>query len=386
MPAALEEIEEAETEGIIMHPGLGPKRMVGKDGKVVALEALKTKWVFDRNKRFNPAFYEGSETLLDCDTIIMAVGQAPRLDFLQPEDGVELSPRGLIAVNPKTLMTSARGIFAGGDCVFGPRLIIDSVADGKRAAVGIDEYLCAHQAREASAGADADEVGGGRASRNASIDSVARGKHAAADINHFLLGERHPEPIIEVEVLKRHSMPLDLLDLMRPPIPMLPLERRTGVTEVEVGYDADSAMEEAQRCLHCWVNTVFEGVPEDGSMCILCGGCVDVCPENCLSLVSLDRIQFEPETVQHIRDNQELFGVELNELAADELGIVTGSAMLKDETRCIRCGLCAARCPVGTITMESYNLVSAEPTRLISVEAIDGPLRAKSPVLTGGPR
>jgi len=65
----------------------------------------------------------------------MAVGQAPNLDFLKPEDGVELSPRGLIAVNPQTLMTSANGIFGGGDCVFGPRLIIDSVADGKRAAV-----------------------------------------------------------------------------------------------------------------------------------------------------------------------------------------------------------------------------------------------------------
>ena len=216
MPAALEEIEEAETEGIVMHPGLGPKRMIGRDGKVVALETLKTKWVFDQNKRFNPAFYEGSETQLECDTIIMAVGQAPRLDFLKPEDGVELSPRGLIAVNPQTLMTSANGIFGGGDCVFGPRLIIDSVADGKRAAVGIDE---------------------------------------------FLRGRKHPEPIVEVEVFKRHSMPLELLDLARPPIPMLPLERRTGVTEVEVGYDAASAMEEAQRCLHCWVNTVFEGSP-----------------------------------------------------------------------------------------------------------------------------
>jgi NADPH-dependent glutamate synthase beta subunit-like oxidoreductase len=341
MPAALEEIEEAETEGIIMHPGLGPKRMIGKDGKVVALETLNTKWVFDQNKRFNPAFYEGSETQLECDTIIMAVGQAPNLDFLKPEDGVELSPRGLVAVNPQTLMTSASGIFGGGDCVFGPRLIIDSVADGKRAAVGIDE---------------------------------------------FLRGRKHPEPIIEVEVFKRHSMPLDLLDLVRPDIPMLPLERRTGVTEVEVGYDADSAMEEAQRCLHCWVNTVFEGVPEDGSMCILCGGCVDVCPENCLSLVSLDRIQFEPETVQQILEHEELFGVELDEVAADELGIITGSAMLKDETRCIRCGLCAARCPVGTITMESYNLASSEATGLISIESIDGPLRPKLPVTAGGPR
>src|SRR5512146_3153067 len=88
MPAALEEIEEAEAEGIILHPGLGPKQMIGKDGRVVALEALKTKWVFDQNRRFNPAFYEGTETQLECDTIIMAIGQAPRLDFLKPEDSV----------------------------------------------------------------------------------------------------------------------------------------------------------------------------------------------------------------------------------------------------------------------------------------------------------
>jgi formate dehydrogenase (NADP+) beta subunit len=341
MPAALEEIEEAEMEGIIMHPGLGPKRMIGQDGKVVALEALRTKWVFDQNKRFNPAFYEGSETQLECDTIIMAIGQAPRLDFLKPEDGVELSPRGLIAVNPQTLMTSAHGIFAGGDCVFGPRLIIDSVADGKRAAVGIDE---------------------------------------------FLRGEKHPEPIVEVDVLKRYGMPLNLLDLTREPIPMLPLERRTGVTEVEIGYDAQTAMQEAQRCLHCWVNTVFEGTPEDGTLCILCGGCVDVCPENCLQLVSLDRIAFDPEAVQQIREHQELFAVELDEVKADDLGVVSGSAMLKDETRCIRCGLCAARCPVSTITMESYRLVPAEPTGLISIETLDGPFRHQAPLAGASPR
>src|SRR5215469_15231498 len=82
MPAALEEIEEAEKEGIIIHPGFGPKRIIGKAGKVAALETLKTKWVFDQNRRFNPSFFEGSETQIECDTIIMAIGQAPRLDFL----------------------------------------------------------------------------------------------------------------------------------------------------------------------------------------------------------------------------------------------------------------------------------------------------------------
>ena len=331
MPASIDEVAEAEEEGIVLHPGLGPKSIVGANGKVTGLEVLKTKWVFDADRRFNPAFYENSESVLDCDTIIMAIGQAPKLDFLKPEDGVEISRRGLIAVQPRTLMTSAEGVFAGGDCVFGPRLIIDSVADGKRAAVGIDEYL---------------------------------------------RGAQHPEPAIEVEVLNRHSMQLNLLDLVRQSPPVVPLDRRTGVTEVELVFDEETAQEEAQRCLHCWVNTVFEGNSHDGSLCLLCGGCVDVCPENCLELVSLDRFQFEPEAVQQLIENESLLGVELDDVRAEELGVISGSVMIKDETRCIRCGLCAMRCPAGTITMESYRLVPAEPTGLISVEALDAPFRA----------
>ncbi len=326
MPAALEEIEEAESEGIIMHPGFGPKRIIGHDGKVLALETLDTKWVFDQSGRFNPAFHENSEKQLECDTIIMAIGQAAKLDFLRPEDGVQISPRGLISVDRETLMTTAPGIFAGGDCVFGPRLIIDSVGDGKRAAIGIDEYL---------------------------------------------RKRKHPEPVIEVSILDRHRMFADFMDIPRQDVPMLPLERRTGVTEVEIGYDEEAAMAEARRCLRCWINTVFEGNPEDGTECVLCGGCVDVCPENCLSLVALDRLGFEPGVLEMIRENSQVFGVELNDVAAEELGVISGAAMIKDETRCIRCGLCAMRCPANTITMEAYRLASAEPSGIIPVQTMD---------------
>lgn len=311
MPAALEEVEEAETEGILMRDGRGPRRVIGERGKVVGLETVKTKSVFDSAGKFNPTFEENSESTIECDTVILAIGQAPRLDFLSPEDGVEVSARGLIVVDKNTLMTTAPGVFAGGDCAFGPRLIIDSVGDGKRIAASIDQYLT---------------------------------------------GRKRAEPEIEVEVLDHHQMFRDYMNLQREPVPMVPLDRRTGVTEVEAGYDEAAAMREARRCLRCWVNTVFEGNAPDGSQCILCGGCVDVCPEKCIRLVPLESVTFPPDVLDQIQADPSLFRVELDDVAAEELGIISGSVMLKDETRCIRCGLCAERCPVGVITMEAYSM------------------------------
>ena len=311
MPAALEEIEEAEVEGILMRDGRGPKRVLGRDGKVTGLETVRTLSVFDSTGRFNPSFEENSESTIECDTVILAIGQAPRLDFLTAEDGVEVSGRGLIVADRNTLMTTAPGVFAGGDCVFGPRLIIDSVGDGKRIALGVDGYLT---------------------------------------------GRERPEPEIEVEVFDHHSMASDYMNLSRQLVPMLPLDRRTGVTEVEIGFDEASAKREARRCLRCWINTVFEGNEPDGSQCVLCGGCVDVCPENCIQLVPLESIQFTPEVLEEIQANSASLRVELDDVAAEEIGTITGSAMLKDETRCIRCGLCAERCPVSVITMEAYSM------------------------------
>ena len=328
IPAALEEVEEAETEGVTIHAGYGPNRVVGKNGRVTALETVRTSRVFDENGRFNPQFVPGSESLVECDTVILAIGQAPNLDFLGKESKIELSPRGLIAVDRNNLMTSAPGIFAGGDCVFGPRLIIDSVADGKRAAVGIDE---------------------------------------------FLRGTKHADPILEVEVFDMHQMITNYMEIARKSVPMLPLERRTGVTEVEIGFDEQTAMEEAQRCLHCWINTVFEGTEVDGSECVLCGGCVDVCPEQCLELVPLENFEFPEPVLAHLEQNEAAYEVELRGMKPQELagGTLTGAVMVKDETRCIRCGLCAMRCPVKEITMEAFHFRSAESTGLIPIQSFD---------------
>jgi NADPH-dependent glutamate synthase beta subunit-like oxidoreductase/ferredoxin len=332
MPAALEEIEEAETEGVIIHAGVGPNKVLGQDGRVTALETVRTSRVFDEQGRFSPQFQSGSESQIDCDTVILAIGQSPNLDFLGPSSKIEVTPRGLIAVDRDNLMTSVPGIFAGGDCVFGPRLIIDSVADGKRAAVGIDE---------------------------------------------FLRGQQHADPLLEIEVLDRHQMITNYMEIARQSVPMLPLERRTGVTEVEIGFDEQTAVQEAQRCLHCWINTVFEGTEVDGTECVLCGGCVDVCPEQCLELVPLQEIEFPEPVLALLENNESAYEVELRGVAVQELAEkqITGAVMVKDETRCIRCGLCALRCPVNEITMEAFHFRSAETTGLIPIQSFD--LRSK---------
>jgi len=241
---------------------------------------------------------------------------------------VQISPRGLVQVNRDTLMTSAPGVFAGGDCAFGPRLIIDSVGDGKRAAVGIDE---------------------------------------------FLRGHKHPEPQIQVEVLERWQMAADYMNKQRQAIPMLPLDRRTGMTEVELPYNEQEAMAEAQRCLKCYINTILEGSEADGTDCIICGACVDVCPEYCFELVPLNRIEFDLTALDEITNHPESYDFVLDGVQPEEFGSITGTAMIKDETRCIRCGLCALRCPANTITMEAYHLVPSEPTGLITIQSFDRP-------------
>ena len=313
MPASEEEIHEGLLEGMKLRPSLGPKQFVGKNGKVTGLEVTKCISVFDENKRFNPKFAAGTEFIIPCDTVILAIGQASDLSFLKPEDGIETTRQGTLKINPDTLMTTAPGIFAAGDIAFGPRLIINAVADGKKAAVEIDKFLRGSEWRP-------------------------KGKY------------------VQITVLNHHEMAEHYDEYSRLGVPALPVERRTGVAEVETGYTEEQARSEASRCLKCWINTIFEGNEANGTECILCGGCVDVCPENCLSLVPLKDFDFTQEEKERLSGEKELRSVDLQHLTPEELNQVEGSVMVKDETICIRCGLCAERCPANTISMEAFEV------------------------------
>jgi len=312
MPATKDEIEEALQEGIQIHPRKGPGKIIGDLGKVVGFETIDCVSVFDESGRFDPKFAPGTEQVMEADTVIMAIGQTSDLSWISNEDEIEITPRNTIKVDPITLSTTAPGIFAGGDVSFGPRNAIDAIANGQRAAQSIDKF-------------------------------IKRG-----DQKNVKLASYDRDIKIIVDDPLQHKRPWGYEKTQRVPIPSVPIDRRIGVSQVEIGYTEEQARKEASRCLHCWVNTIFETRGEKiGTECILCGGCIDICPENCIELITMDRVEVDKQLVEQLENEYDI-------VLYGETGSQIGSVMIKDEDLCIRCCLCAMRCPVGCITMEEY--------------------------------
>ena len=321
MPASRFEIEEALEEGITVQPRLGPNRIVGKNGKVIGLETIQVASVFDENRRFNPKFKPGTENVMDCDTVILAIGQAADLDALGGASDVKMSPRGLVEINPATGQTSAPDVFAGGDVAYGPRLIIHAVRDGHLPALGIEQHI--------------------------------QGKPLTTTVE------------TEWTELPTHAMPADWTKKSREKIPGLPVDRRTGISVIELGYSEEQAANQGLRCLECSVNTIF-----DASKCILCNGCVDVCPWNCLKIVRLDQITGDETLARVIASEAEIASSQTFDSATLRSGSLLATlaphasagvtddqrvaVMLKDDAACTRCALCAERCPTDAITMEAF--------------------------------
>jgi NADPH-dependent glutamate synthase beta subunit-like oxidoreductase/ferredoxin len=290
------EIAEAEEEGIRIHNHFAPKSILAANGHVRGLETLDVARAFDERGRFNPQLIPDTEKVWECDSVIVSIGQSGELDWVQPHDNLETTPRGTLKVNPETLATTAAGVYTGGDIAFGPRLIINAVADGQRAARSIHTYLQHLQPRVV---------------RKGFFSPVPRRKYPdVGPLRDYLRWPRR-QPLA------------------------LPVERRIGVSLVEIAYDEATARQQGGRCLICTLNPVF-----DGNLCILCNGCVDVCPMDCLKMVPVSSLSSEDKVTAVI---------EAHTSAWEE-----SSAMLLDPTRCIRCGLCAARCPTDAVKMEEF--------------------------------
>jgi ferredoxin len=304
MPADEIEVVEGEEEGVVLHSGRGPRAVVAENGRLAALRTVACTSVFDANGRFNPAFNEAQVEDIAADTLIFAIGQSSDLSFLRPEDGIE-SERGLIKVDRETYQTTAPDVFACGDIAHGARLFIDAIASAQTAARSMHDYL-----------------------RGTRTDVVVRRKWA-------------PAAYTMVEGWHRAAR-------ANPPV-LESAQRAASLEIIEERYPEADARRQGARCLRCNVDTVF-----DTMHCIACNGCIDICPENLIRLIGLGRIASDPDLMKQAAATLGLSVNDFAGLSVEDLDAL-GGVMLKDETTCIRCALCASRCPTHAITMLRFD-------------------------------
>jgi heterodisulfide reductase subunit A-like polyferredoxin len=228
MPANEEEITECEEEGIEIHTLTNPKRILGKNGNVAAIECIRMKLGDpDESGRRRPIPIEGSEFMIELDAVIPAIGQESDWACLGPECACTLSSWGTVNVDPLTLQTDDADIFAGGDAVTGPKTVIEAIEAGKQGAISIHRYIQNQDLRE------------GR----------ERGWEAVKDIR--------------TEGYDR---------IPRTQMPRLDPGIRAGTfEEVQRGFTEEQAVAEAKRCIAC-------------AVCSECYQCVEACRPGAVTL------------------------------------------------------------------------------------------------------
>jgi NADPH-dependent glutamate synthase beta subunit-like oxidoreductase len=297
MPSDEYEVDEATLEHVEFIYLASNTEVLGDDG--VHVSGAK----FIRNRLGDPDAsgrrkaipVPGSEFVLDVDTVIAAYGQFADTTWIPAQElGLEVNRWGIPLVDRDTWMTNRDGLFAGGDFTEGSRNLISAIADGR---------------------------------------------DAAGAINRYLGGEDNPaEEAVEIELPDfRRGMVDDYESIPFQTIPALPLQKRFSITaEAETGYSPEEAVTQARRCLQCQLNIMI-----DPSICILCSGCVDICPYDCISMQGLTRV---------------VKGDPLHTVAG--AGWEGGADMIIDEEKCIRCGLCIVRCPTDAISMVQFQVKS----------------------------
>jgi NADH-quinone oxidoreductase subunit F len=237
MPASQWEIEEGLEEGIDIFNRWGVKEILTRDGKVTGIKVRKVERVFDSQGRFSPTYFEDQVMISEGDAVIFAIGQKVDLGFLSPEDGIASTPRGLIQVDPETLATTRPGVFAAGDAVTGPSIVVGAVAAGKQAAYSIDHYL----------------------------------SQAPGEVPQVQAVRRQNVPffnMLAVEKIAHGRVAMTQLD---------PHDRILDFCPIELGYTEAEAQKEARRCLRC-------------DVCIRCGTCESVCRD----IMKVHALEFMP--------------------------------------------------------------------------------------------
>jgi|694.fasta_scaffold20140_8 formate dehydrogenase beta subunit len=302
------EIEDGLEEGITIINRLSPIA-VERDsaGRITGLRVQQIYSLFDYLGRFSPKLIPNAQYVIPCNTIALAIGQAMDMSVFNGWDrkGELTFDRGVIKAERGTGRTSVKGIYAGGDAAFGAALFITAIKHGQETARAIDSDL--------------------------------RGTRPYQEF----VGE-----FTEINPMRDKTY---LKTKWALPTMQSPEVRVHNNNMVENNYTEAEAHQQANRCLQCHVSPVF-----DGALCIKCNGCVDVCPCNCLKLVQIPQLNLDIGEGNLRKAVDNFYGVDSMQMEEEDLALM-GSAMLKDEDLCIRCGLCAEKCPTQAVTMDAMN-------------------------------
>ena len=308
MKASPWEKEDAQHEGIPIHNFLVPKEFTHKDGKLTGVVFEKVAATYDEKGRRNLKPTGEPDVHMEADDVLVAIGQENAFPWIERDIGLEFDKWDMPKVNPDTLQSTIPNVLFGGDSAFGPKNIIWAVAHAHQAAVTIDR-LCNGQ--------DVYD----RPPPGVTLISQKMGIHEWSYDNDPSLDARKKVPM--------RDNALTLKDVR---------------VEVELGFDAKLAFDEAQRCLNCDIQTVFFD-----KLCIECDACVDVCPIDCLTIT-------DNGDEQDLRGRLKAPAKNLTQDIYVSDPLKTGRVMVKDEDVCIHCGLCAERCPTGAWDMQKFYL------------------------------
>ena len=312
MKASPWEKEDAQHEGIPIHPCHVPKAFIIDNGQLVGMRFGLVESVYDAKGKRTLQATGAPDVVFDCDEVLIAVGQENAFPWIETDSGVAFDEWGLPTLDKKTFQSTVPRVFFGGDAAFGPKNIITAVAHGHEAAVSIDRFLHA--------------------------EPVA--KRPAPHLN--LLSQK-----MGIHEWSYHNAPSNDT---RFKVPWADAERALASisVEVELGFDLKTAFKEAERCLNCDVQTVFAD-----KACIECDACVDICPMDCITFTGNgDEADLRGRLNAPARDTTQALYVSAE--------LKTGRVMVKDEDVCLHCGLCAERCPTGAWDMQKFLLLTTK--------------------------